>query len=838
MNLKWLKIISLILILASLIGPTYALDFNLAPLEFNNRAACAALSKKPARSSFLLIDAFSAGKAAYAQTLKKKGNSGAKAEEGVKLFRLMTTHLAVEIANKMMDGTLPLLPVNKENNWKEYSDASKSCLEQNKLLSCPKMNDFLSDIWARSHLSKKDADWSSIGVSQSDFWPKKLTAKLGCRIVKKFSAFHSNINNPKATIEVLQKIGIESQEPENFLQSCYANDKEDKDTRFSTIQLDIADSSSDEEWDQIGFRFWHTLKLYLSWGFRYAPEYQKEFGEYRQSFASLAFEDSVMFMPNGCRSITVPECNDMGLASDAMRAAKYLGMTHVAVSDTPIKPIDVLFQGAAQSVNNDEMGLLKAENADLWYKDFKDKLSNLRVNMISRLNIGLTKLNIITYLINIDTLTEDLEQLTKVDPATLDKNEIYLACMESSLIRNQFYNDIYQEVLKISESRDLDQVLQVDMINALPKYVEYFSKLTDTMDKICKNFEGQNLLRNTNPNINKSLNSWAFGVLRPAEKNGFTNQCIKNPKNDACPQSLNKKYISLEEKGVVVCKTALECSRTVMESMVSVVSVRRYAKAFLPMTETIQSPSLLNTYAMPTACKLYDPYAMKNRAWKLFVADLASSVLFGATCGAFSFNLIEPKGEQVISFNDIQGDYITNYEAKTRKLPASYALGVDLGFLTGVPCSVGINNQPNMSSSTITPNPNHFYNGVNLKYCRGRTDVTTEVDTEAGNATVGDKKIRSHSSCFQCGINARAVSSSAAHAMSCFTPAGWVGKIIIAGVSIFQSSIRFYSNLTDENNIPRTSRMSVDQISRSMENAGVISKSCHRKLKRGYTCKK
>lgn len=835
MNQKWLKIVGLILIVASLTSNTFALDFNLAPLEYNNRAACAALSNKPARSAFMLVDAFNAGKATYAESLKKNENHNAKAEEGVKLFRLMSTHLAVEIANKIMDGTLPLLPVNDEGSWKKYFEASKGCLEQNRLLTCPKMNDFLSDVWSRSHLSKKDADWGSLGATENDFWPKQLKAKLGCRIVKKFSSFHSNINNAKPTRDVLQQIGIESQEPETFMDSCFAYDKEDKDTRFSTIQLDIADSSSDADWDNIGFRFWHTLKLYLSWGFRYAPEYQKEFGEYKRSFSSLAFEDSIMFMPNGCRSITIPQCNDMGLASDAMRAAKYLGMTHVAVSELPIKPIDVLFQGQAQSINNDEMGLFKAENADLWYKDFKDKLSNLRVNMVSRLNIGLTKLNIITYLLNVETLSKDLEELTKVDPETLDKNEIFLACMETSLIKNQFYDDIYQEIQKISETKELDQVLQVDMIEALPKYVDYFSKLTTTMGKLCKNFEERNLLRNATPKIYNSLNNWAFGVIRPAEKYNYTNQCLTNPKNVACPNNIDKKYITLEGKGVVVCKTALECSRIVLESMVNVVSVRRYAKAFLPLNETIQSPSLLNTYAMPLACKLYDPFALKNRAWKLFVADLASSVLYGATCGAFSFNLIEPKSEQVASLEAIQKDYITTYEAKMRKLPASYALDVNLGFLTGIPCSFGINNQPGMSQANYTPN--NYYNGINLRYCKGKSEVISHVDNTAGNASIGDIKNNTYNACFQCGINVRTIAASSAQAMSCFTPQAWVGKAIIAGASIFQSSLRFFSNLHDENNIARTYEINVDQISKSMENAGVISKKCHHKLKKGFTCK-
>ena len=44
-----------------------AIVFNMAPLEFTNRAGCADLSTKPARSVFLQVDSFNAGKAGFAQ---------------------------------------------------------------------------------------------------------------------------------------------------------------------------------------------------------------------------------------------------------------------------------------------------------------------------------------------------------------------------------------------------------------------------------------------------------------------------------------------------------------------------------------------------------------------------------------------------------------------------------------------------------------------------------------------------------------------------------------------------------------------------------------------------
>ncbi|MBF0300966.1 MAG: hypothetical protein HQK51_19820, partial [Oligoflexia bacterium] len=327
---------------------------SMAPLEISNRAACADLSRYPARSIFLFIDGFSAGKAAYSAALAQRYGRSVDVDtsvttlikpsdystEGVKLFRLWSTHLAVDILNKILNAELPLLPIEEADFWPEYRKANESCINKNQMLTCPEMNDFLAKIWSYAHMKPKQQQgkWIEQGIAAKDFYPANTNSSnnnsssrgsitrptIGCHIVRKFSTFHSHLFTQKVDRGILENIAIDSINPEKYLNSCFTlND--DIDPRFATIQLDIANMLNDKVWDKYGFRVWHTLKLFLSWGWRYAPHLMNEFDKFDKEFRSIALEDSLMIVPNGCRSVDIPKCDKAGLSVDAMRAAKFLG---------------------------------------------------------------------------------------------------------------------------------------------------------------------------------------------------------------------------------------------------------------------------------------------------------------------------------------------------------------------------------------------------------------------------------------------------------------------------------------------------------------------------------
>ena len=393
-----------------------AVVFNMAPLEFSNRAGCADLSTKPARSVFLQIDAFNAGKAGFAQGLLAQRKNptvdpAIVAQQSAKDFRLWSTYLAYEIMDQLKSGKLPLLEVDGSRPA-IFNNAVEQCLSKKQFLSCSTMNDLLSELWSRSKM--QNPRWQDLGFSADDFFPTEMqtNATLGCHIVRKFSSFHSPLKSTQIEKGTITNIAIDSFNPEGKLDSCYST-VEGSDPRFTTVQMDIANLPSNSHWDSYGFKFWHSFKLFYSWAWRYAPEYKQEFGNMKQAFTSLAFEDSVMLLPNGCRSVEMPKCDSDGLSSDVLRAAKFLGTTHPAMSELPPRPIDMLFAGKAAPVNNDSLGLFQAENASAWSRDFKEKLSGLRFEIQNKLNTGMAKLQIITTLVSADEISQDINNILK-----------------------------------------------------------------------------------------------------------------------------------------------------------------------------------------------------------------------------------------------------------------------------------------------------------------------------------------------------------------------------------------------------------------------------------------
>jgi len=818
--------------------PAHAIVFNMAPLEFSNRAACADFSTKPTRSAFLQIDSFNAGKAGFSQGLISQRQNSFQdpkliAQGAVKDFRIWTTHLAVQIADNLLKGKLPLLP--QDGSYPVlFNKAVNKCLNKNELLSCPAMNDFLSELWARSKMNQPN--WQELGFESKDFFPTDLSvnAAIGCHIIRKFSAFHSALQTQTVSNGTINNIGMESFKPEEHLDSCFSV-SEGTDPRFTTVQIDIARLNKDKKWDKYGFQFWHSLKLFLSWAWRNAPEYRQEFGQFNQIFPSIAFEDSVMLIPNGCRSIEMPSCDSAGLASDTMRAAKFLGMTHPAIEEVPQKPIDTLFLGEANPVNNDVLGIFKSEDASAWARDFKEKLSGLRFEMMKKLNTGIGKLQVITSLIDAKNLTQDINSI--LDDPNYDKIETYLACTEYTLAKNDLFDDINQEIQTLNKTEEFKSVILSSSGKDLEAYIKYFNALTETMGPFCKTLEAQGRTRITTPlpHLYKSLHQWAYNILRPTERSTYLPQCTLTPEIPECPQNLDKKYlVSTPRQNIgvaeefTICKTSLECARTVLESLVSIVSVRRYAHAFLPLEDVVSTPDLFNTYAAPTACKLYDPWSKQRNAWKLFVADLGSALINGASCGMLHAQALALPTKKVAGYKEIFDENQTTYDPIMQKDPLKYTAGIDYAFLPGFSCGVAVIN-------TLLANQNKYYiPEFRVQACSGddQTKYTLNKHVfldKALNKIVQKTDETVAKGCFSCSINLQSVAK-----LTCATPV--VGAAVATGIGVFQGVMRLVSNLSDGDNIVHTKELNVDQISQSFSDAKTITPKCHRELKRGVTC--
>jgi hypothetical protein len=244
----------------------------------------------------------------------------------------------------------------------------------------------------------------------------------------------------------------------------------------------------------------------------------------------------------------------------------------------------------------------------------------------------------------------------------------------------------------------------------------------------------------------------------------------------------------------------------------------------------MKSPDLFDTYANPTACHLYDPWSKQRNAWKLFVADLGSALLQGASCGAIRFNVLNLPTDNVISFKEIYENEKMSYEAVTKHESLKYVAGIDYGFLPGLTCGASVGNI--IASGRSYSIPGQFAE-LEVKTCAASSTTDYKIDRNVNVDPSSGKVIRTDQSisqkCFRCSFGLKEIAQNA-----CIAPL--VGQVASASVGLFQGIMRLISNLSDKNNIVKTDSLNIDQISESYKISQTMIPECHKKLKKGITC--
>jgi len=410
-------------------------------------------------------------------------------------------------------------------------------------------------------------------------------------------------------------------------------------------------------------------------------------------------------------------------------------------------------------------------------------------------------------------------------------------CFEYGLAKNQLFDDIYQEVLNIKKNGDLDSFIGIDSSKNLKNNVEYLVELQQSVQSFCKSAEKKGLLKIDQPEIHLSLNEWAYYVRHPREREKYDFRCNKEPGHIACPKNIDKKYLvtNIENDGadkeIVVCKTSFECARTYLKGLVSIISVRRYAEAFLPLQDTISNPNLFNNYTMPTACGMYDPWAQKRATWKIFMSDMASALIYGGSCGALSLRMDGLGHKKVIQFDELHKKNVTLYKPVLRKEKMKWSVGSDFGFLMGVPCALAYGNSMDTNADRF-----NVYNGVSLGVCKKNHNAKYKTDTSTGRPVIIRTDSKTYAGCFRCTFSPSNVAKT-------FNAAKCIGSyparaLTLSGIGMIQAVMRLFNNLSDKDNIIRTQMVNMDQISKTFEDRGTIPKDCHKSLTKGFVCKK
>lgn len=798
----------------------HTLPFN--ELRYTNRAQCAVDSDLPTTSAFTIVDGYNAGRVSYALAKNFGTDADAAAAEGMKEFRLALSGLQGQIIEKLLRGQLPLLPLNLDEkqvdtNLKNYRRLALSCGEN---VFCPQLKDYIQTIWSESlkpanagtGLQKLDA------YKATNYVPSTLQGKSTCLYLKKFSPLQGPLQSSGIDVVQLTNLAQTLLDTSKFVDACQSQDP-NLDSRNAAVQFDIQVSDM-KVWDKIGFDFWNSVKIYLSWAWRYSPELQSWTPKNASIFRNIDLEESILLMPNGCRAITAPKCDNQTLAINAIRElAKKTGTVTEFDELIPNGPENNLTDRGARAVNDDFLATTSYEKASEWVANFRKNFTQTRWIMKNKVFNANQTMTVIARNYQASELVEAMKPLLLATSVSKElKDEAAYMCLEWRLSADQKLDFLRTDIDRIAQ---LETMAQVNQGVGLPidQQIGYFQALSNALSPLCEQLEQSQFFRETNYTTDwKGLEAWA----KELTKSSMPQTAGENPAPFLAYVPATGPFLTLGTDRAVLCANPMDCARRIFKAAVDLYAASTYAEAFLPVANTPTSADVFNPYAELKACKVYDPWFVQNRVRKVFVADLVNTALVGWNPIPLylDVNFSAPK---VTSFNKLVEDGKIKFDPNVQKSKMQAALLADFGPLLGAPCAIQLS--PNADK------PFNFYafSGISLNYCKVRAQRDGVAQNPDDIRTTDPKDT---SVCAGCTMNFTGVASGIASttAASTFNPLKF-------GVYLFRAIYRFVKGMQDKTNIPRSYTINLDNVLEAYKRFGnKIPEFCVEPLSQGLKC--
>ncbi len=815
-------------------------------LRFTNRARCALDSKKPTDSVFLLVQNMEVAKGIY-RLAKNTGNSSSELTKmGIQVYRYAVINLIKHIHEKLMNGELPLLAIDTtgKNVPKAYASISARCKSDS---YCNDLDVYMSHIWNVSRTagdsSKKQKLYQALdNFNGSSFISKSGNGNLNCFYLKKFSPLQAPLYGSIPTASVFEQLAKTNISSGEYLGDCF-NIDDQKDLKVASYQLEIPDFNS-KNWDQVGFDYWNSLKLYFSWAWRNAPEFEKMGSPFTEILRGVAVEESVMIIPNGCKSITPAKCDGEYVQLNAIRQFARESFKKEAIKTDVLAPIpngpqDEMLGDDTRfpAVNRDILDMAHYETAEAWMENFRDNLSKTRGIMKRKLLKSINFLNLVTTKLSVEKIQADVNKkferiglksngefiasTTLTDQEKFDlKNDLYYLCGEFIQGSHDELSFIKGDLEILRKTTLIDNIASQISVAKTSEFFKYYETLAASILNKCNSLE-QKQFWDDNFVLDKSgFSQWYIdkiyeGKVESKAKEKLAKYLVSNQ-----PMLAFKSYNTTKDQNEVLCIDGPHCARNTLDSIINLYAVAQYANTFWSMDQMIKTPAAFNPYAERTACKVYDPwFKTKQLLFNLFV-NLGQAAMSPFIPGAGVFASLDLQPGRVVSFKQLIEEGKIQYDVKRERASIFRGLVADLGPLIGVPCRVSITRD--------FENPYDYlsFAGITVGGCYNRNEGNLDVYSASD---FGDPNISRVNACASCTINFGTVSSSLT-AIGNFVP--YVG----AGLFLFDGMVRLYNSLKDPDNIPRTWQANPTYVLDTYRRFGNIPKRCVKELARDQQC--
>ncbi len=772
-------------------------------LRFTNRAQCAVDSDKAAQSIFLFADSYIVGKAANSHAKAIGADPKNHATKAMRSFRETVQNLSLHILQSLQSGELSLLPRDQRpsspNLISIWTTLQTKCLNEG---YCAELDHLLKPLWNSNSRSRP------------------LGGEVSCNYVKSFDGLHAHLQASKPNADTLNNIARSALSKDPALTRCQSmTDSDDLLARRFAIQWDILKQTTTQEkqWlNSTGFDYWHSYKIYMSWAWRNVDLMSFGAGSFGKLFKSLNLEESLLFAPNGCRSMTPPSCDQNYISTAALRDfAKKANPD--AGEALPEGPADDLIRTPTPGVNDGSLGQAKAKDTDEWLEFFQKQMNGTSLQMKKRLHDGLNTLSIFTNKNTQESWIENLKNEIKKNQNSPDAHQaLYVLCAEYNLAENQDFSFLREELQKYTRLASFEKYVPSFHKDKLARYHTYFTLLSGEILELCEEMHKDDFWPRNFEVDRQYYSDWfrdAMGALIPGDTDLEAKPLPRIPTPTSSIVLGNKTF----------CNSSVDCARTFLQGMIDVHASTSYVDSMLPFREDLKDTPLFNPYAERKACKVYDPWFKTNKAIKELMVGLGNAALFSWNPAPLFIEADFRPGQVVNLKEYIQnGKLKYNPEIKGKKVIITG--GIDFGPLTGVPCRVAVANNArvNMGSRKFLP-----LVGVNIQACKSREDFALNVYSPSN---INNDEELSLKGCLNCYLNVEGATYTAlALAEKAATGAS-------VGFYLLRAAMRFFHTRSDPLNIPRDWSIDVNLVSQEYLRYKGIPKDCVGRLLKGKSC--
>lgn len=836
-----LKLVSIFLLSISISAswkkPISADTFlNINELQFKNRSSCAKESKRPTASAFVILNNIDIGKGMYRLAKFTGQNPKVIVTEGIIQYRLSVIELIKLIHHKLINRELPLLKSSLEdkNIPSRYREIMESC---NTLDYCYELDDYLSDVWKVSQQDDRDNKFQEIdSFDKYNFLPNKVfnkkelkksgTPDLSCHTLKKFGPLQAHLYGTKPDTETFNKIANTILNKDEYLSDC--SDVNTKgDIKSVAFQLDIRHLKNNSflkkhTWKNYGFDYWNSLKIYFSWAWRNAPEVKPMAGHYYDLFKSVAIEDSLFFISNGCGSLTNPTCNSDFLNLQSIKEFAKQSYVREAteldiMSDVVKGPATTILDDVFTEVNTDILDLKDSKTAGDWVNRFRNNLTNTRLIYKRKLLQGLTFFNVLTETKHPDSIKHEVShaflKASRAGNDSIQLQRLYALCSEFNYAHHPEFGFLIDKLSILKDEKSIDVLGANFSKGKISKFYDLYKNIADIVINECSTVDQRKVWNDDFKYKKESYNKWYISEVLKSEIESNSYENVKSLWENDKTSFLNwKKDDSFEG---VVCYDGIHCARQTLKTILDLYNVATYSQSLWSFNQEVKAPSMFNPYAERTACKVYDPwYRTKSVIFNL-VTDLAQAALVNLNRGVV-YTRFDLEPGKVTSFRQLVKDGKIEYSADYTPQRIRTALITDFGPLLGVPCSISLSGKRELNYGT------YRFGGVSVRSC---LENERNILTVNNASDPGQTDSSSVNGCVACSLDFESVATS----VTKFSP---LGSVYYGVRALF----RFIGGISDKNNFPRSWETDLNKVAATARAYGEIPKKCVRKLRRGEVC--